>query len=524
MMQKRVIIFGLLLYITGLQAAYSIDWKMIEPDVYYDVDSIKKVESGFSSQKHDNLYSYLLMDKKGGHKYLGADFGYGVFNQIINCDTKQTTIASFLIVDKSDNLISKKFFSENELIWNSFPENSREMYLYNLCCKQVNTTTQKGFVTPTQVYDNAVKSAVYIETKDKNGELLGTGSGVVVLDDGTIVTCFHVVANADVIEVKFNDGSTYKVNGFRYINPLEDIAVLTLATTQNFTPIKINNINDTKIGEKIYALANPQGFQFTFTDGMINQQKDSLILFSAPASPGSSGGALLNEQGDLVGIIASSWVEQDTQNINFAIQNKVFVSKLQNYPIKNLSNLGWTDFLVSKADSKQLKIYASNAMYQENYALAYKALLPFTKRVDFPKDKYALMGLTAIYAGFLSDIANVDQYCKEAIEWFEKSLDAGYNIETSAYALAALTPPMIKEESLRTKLIKKGVTTLYNNNNYTESQNKIKDLGNAVEKCKGEFDCLIPEMINNIVYTGKLYQKEMGEKLENYEWFYKMEK
>lgn len=197
----------------------------------------------------------------------------------------------------------------------------------------------------TTIYKTKVKSVVSIKTQDTSG------SGVIVKDDGTIVTCFHVIANADTILVSLEDGSIYHVNGFRYINPLSDVAILTLDTTRKFIPI--NTTQNYNIGEKIYTISNPQSLNFVFSDGVINQITKDYIQFSAPISGGSSGGALLNKSGNLLGIITSQLIPSKAQNINFALPNKYFVSMINNPTVINENNLPWTEFLVERPDEEQ---------------------------------------------------------------------------------------------------------------------------------------------------------------------------
>lgn len=506
MVRKRVITIGLVLGLAGIQAAYPIDWKMLEPDNYVDVDSVQKFEN---NQYGNNIYTYRTMDRRIGKKLYGDNFDYGILQYIINCDTKQNATKAITVFNKQGEVLANTVYNGNEIEWLTINNGSKNEYFYDLCCKPNNKVTQNESVTSTQIYDKTVKSAVYVETKDKNGKLLGTGSGVIVLEDGTFVTCFHVIANADVIEVKLKDGSSYKVKGFRYINPLEDIAILTIDTTRKFIPIKINNIDDTKIGEKIYALANPQGIQFTFTDGMINQQTENIIQFSAPASPGSSGGILLNNSGSLIGIISSQLRPNESQNINFAIPTQIFTTKIQNQQVINNAKLWWTDFLISRADSDQLKIYAKVAIYNENYNLLYKALLPFTKRSDFPKDRYAMMGLIAM---------SIDQY-KDSIYWFNKSIEADYDIELSAFNLCLLA--MFSEDNILNDLLTKGLGYL---KEYKTTYDTVKLTYDKVLKCEGRSGCkgnIIGEVYN---YAQDLWEKYMGKKLYDYDWFLKLEK
>ena len=127
--------------------------------------------------------------------------------------------------------------------------------------------------TATDIYNEHVNSMVYITTQNS------LGSGVIVQEDGTFITCFHVIENADHITIKTHDGRTFKVNGFKYINPTEDIAILTIdAEYTKFKPIDIN-YSGLQVGEKVYTISNPQGLEFTFSDGMINQYKKEYIQF-----------------------------------------------------------------------------------------------------------------------------------------------------------------------------------------------------------------------------------------------------
>ncbi len=264
----------------------------------------------------------------------------------------------------------------------------------------------------TDLYNTNVQSIVYIETQD------ASGSGVIVKEDGTLVTCFHVIANADNIKVKLKDGSMYSVNGFRYINPLSDVAILTLDTNRKFRPITINPINNFSIGERIYTISNPQGLEFVFSDGMINQSTKDYIQFSAPISGGSSGGALLNKKGNLLGIVTSQLIPSEAQNINFALPNEYYVSKINNPQIVNKNNLNWTEFLVENADEEQFKVYTDYAINNENFSMLYKYFKPFTTRNDIPDDLYPTLGYIALWA-YLTD-ENAENL-NDAIKYFEIS-------------------------------------------------------------------------------------------------------
>ena len=292
-----------------------------------------------------------------------------------------------------------------------------------------NLNIQPNAVSATQIYNKNVHSMLYITTQSKQG------SGVIVGEDGTFVTCFHVIADADYINVKAQDGSVYPVNGFKYINPLSDVAILTLdAPFAKFVPININN-NDVQVGEKVYTISSPHGLQFSFSDGMVNQYTDDYIQFSAPVSSGSSGGALLDANGHLIGIITS--LLKQSQNINFALPNKFYISKISNQTVKNTYNLKWTDFVASNANTDQFKLYAEYAIKEKQLGLIYRYTMPFTLVPGVPPGVYALVGECALYEYFMT---GQEQARNDAILLFEKSINANCNVEPSTMALAVLYP------------------------------------------------------------------------------------
>ena len=332
------------------------------------------------------------------------------------------------------------------------------------------------------IYSNNVSSVLYLETQDSSG------SGVILKEDGTFVTCFHVIANADYIMAKLEDGSIYYVNGFRYINPLSDIAILTLDTTRKFTPITINHMNNLKIGEKVYAISNPQGLQFVFSDGMINQYTNDYIQFSAPISSGSSGGALLDKNGNLLGIITSQFNPSVSQNINFALPNEYYVAKINNSRILNKNNTNWTEFLVANANEEQFKVYMEYAVNEENFSMLYKYMKPFTVRNDIPINLYPILGYMALWAYFTD--ANEDNL-KDSIKYFEMSYTKKQNEEAALFVLSILYSISYNENEL-TKYM------LLLAEKYPYSFNKLLEI---LEKTESDIDQSVVEYFE---YLNKL--------------------
>lgn len=141
---------------------------------------------------------------------------------------------------------------------------------------------------------------------------VGTGSGVIISDDGYIVTNNHVIADADDLEVTLHDNRTYKATVIG-TDPSTDLALIQIKE-KNLPTVAITNSDNVNIGQWVLALGNPMGLNSTVTAGIvsakgrnINILKDkyaveNFIQTDAAINPGNSGGALVNLEGSLVGI------------------------------------------------------------------------------------------------------------------------------------------------------------------------------------------------------------------------------
>lgn len=166
------------------------------------------------------------------------------------------------------------------------------------------------------VSDSVVGLTVY--KKDGNG---GYGSGVIISNDGYILTNHHVSENMKKINVSLNDGSVYeaKVVGS---DPSTDLAVLALKNApKNLSPASFADSNDVKSGDSVLAIGNPLGLDQTSTTGIVSavkrpvtsNEKDNgqaatytnAIQIDAAINPGNSGGPLFNSNGDVIGVTSS---------------------------------------------------------------------------------------------------------------------------------------------------------------------------------------------------------------------------
>ena len=140
---------------------------------------------------------------------------------------------------------------------------------------------------------------------------VGTGSGVIVSSDGYIITNYHVIDNANSIEVTTNDNKSYNAELVGY-DENSDIAILKINNNRSFPYIVFADSNQTKIGEWVLAVGNPFNLTSTVTAGIISaksrdlsdfdSKNQSFIQTDAAVNSGNSGGALVNINGDLIGI------------------------------------------------------------------------------------------------------------------------------------------------------------------------------------------------------------------------------
>lgn len=180
------------------------------------------------------------------------------------------------------------------------------------------------------IFQAATKASVVIVTSDASGKPLSQGSGFLVSRDGKVVTNAHVIQGAASATAKFPDGAFYEVEGFLSADAGIDIAVLKLrAPGKEFPFLRFADVDQVAIGQHVIAIGSPMSLENTVSDGIVSALRSArdldpklsadLRVFqtTAPVSPGSSGGALLNMQGEVIGITSFGIVTG--QNLNFVI-------------------------------------------------------------------------------------------------------------------------------------------------------------------------------------------------------------
>ena len=178
-------------------------------------------------------------------------------------------------------------------------------------------------LTPEEIAETALASTVLIVIEDNIGRS-SLGSGFVI-GEGQIATNAHVVEGASSGTVKLVGSETaHAIDSIPAIDRAHDLAIVE-ATGITASALSFGDSDTLQIGQSVYAAGNPQGLTGTFSSGIISAIRsegndlvtDTIIQMTTPVSPGSSGGPLLNVDGQVVGIVFSQVTRG--QNLNFAI-------------------------------------------------------------------------------------------------------------------------------------------------------------------------------------------------------------
>ncbi len=187
--------------------------------------------------------------------------------------------------------------------------------------------TPRGELSPDEkatidLFERSRNSVVFITTKQAVVDFWsrnvltvprGTGSGFIWDDAGHIVTNFHVIQGASDASVKLVDGRSFRAS-LVGVSPEHDIAVLKLSLgVKGQRPIPIGTSGDLRVGQRVYAIGNPFGLDWTLTSGIVSALNRSLseddggllehlIQTDAAINPGNSGGPLLDSAGRLIGM------------------------------------------------------------------------------------------------------------------------------------------------------------------------------------------------------------------------------
>ena len=181
----------------------------------------------------------------------------------------------------------------------------------------IKTDRELSYIELAKLSTSIVMIAIY----DNRQKMLGTGSGIMIGKDGFILTNNHVIRGGYYFEVRIEDDERiYKTDEVIKYNQYLDLAIIRIARV--LEPLRLFDGREKLVrGQNVVAIGSPLGLFNSVSDGIIsgfrNIDNVDMIQFSAPISPGSSGGAVLNMFGEVIGISTAGFSEG--QNINLAV-------------------------------------------------------------------------------------------------------------------------------------------------------------------------------------------------------------
>lgn len=194
--------------------------------------------------------------------------------------------------------------------------------------------------SPSEIAREQSKAVVILEALDERGNVLGQGSGFIVTPNGAVVSNLHVVQGAASLRVKLPGGDAYKTADLVDVDDAKDIVIIKVKGFKLPT-VALGDSDKAEVGEAIVAISSPEGLVNSISTGVISgvRRFDTHRVFqiTAPISNGSSGGALFNSSGEVIGII--TYLFKSGQNINFAVPINYARGMIGDQATKTLADL-----------------------------------------------------------------------------------------------------------------------------------------------------------------------------------------
>ncbi len=319
-----------------------------------------------------------------------------------------------------------------------------------------------------KLISDSTKAVGIITVFDKDHQPLGQGSGFFISSDGMLVTNYHVVRGARIsdTQVKLPETkATYFVKRLVAKDEANDFALLQL-DVQEVPYVRLGDSDAVKAGQKVFAIGAPLSKPSIVSEGIVSSAlrqvgSQKYILFSAPISSGSSGGALFDKDGQVIGITSGIFTgtkEDLAQNLNYAIPINLIRDKLAGkggeLPTDKASNYYFLGQLAASKHNfddaltyfnqsivlydKDPDVYvaAANVFYEQG---EYEQELGYLKKaVKLDQDNYE-----AIYmlGNACEDVGEYD----DAIELYQRALEVKPDDKNSMFNLAMLSVLMKKD-------------------------------------------------------------------------------
>ena len=199
-----------------------------------------------------------------------------------------------------------------------------------------------SFSNDPDAVEKAADSVFLLEIYDAYNRKIASGSGFVIFQPTIMVTNYHVIEDAAYVIAVSDDSDKYYIDEVCISDKKLDLAVLRFQPSSAVQPLDYEASDNLKRSQAVVAIGSPAGLKNTVSIGNISaiydQDNKNWIQFTAPISSGSSGGALLNDQGKVIGITTATYAS--TQNVNLAVRVSAVVKLYQQWDGQTTRKLG----------------------------------------------------------------------------------------------------------------------------------------------------------------------------------------
>ena len=185
------------------------------------------------------------------------------------------------------------------------------------------------------IYEKINPAIVCVDSHVSDG--ISCGTGCIIDKRGYILTSAHVVESGDNVIITTSNGKDYNAKVIRRFGEKKDIAILKINSPTEFKTVKFGDSEKIKVGQKVFAIGNPFGFNGTLTQGIISRidYTKNKIQTDAAINPGSSGGPLLNKNGEIIGINQAIY-NPDNNISNIGIGFAIPINTIKDYLNNNI--------------------------------------------------------------------------------------------------------------------------------------------------------------------------------------------
>lgn len=241
------------------------------------------------------------------------------------------------------------------------------------------------------IVEEAEQATFIIYTYDEYGSPSGTGSGFFIDGDGTGITNYHVLDGAVKAILKTSDGEKYEINQVVASDRKWDIAKFTIRNEKNksFSYLKFAN-KEVEKGDKVYNISSPMGLEASVSEGIVSSlrndgQHGSTIQITAPISSGSSGSALLDEDGKVFAVATFKYNRGENLNFGVAIDEEKLELMDGNDFVKRNSKFNKKDnFIILNVPNSGDQNVVLNALeFKDDATIAYFSYTNLDMSVDY---------------------------------------------------------------------------------------------------------------------------------------------